>query len=271
MAHPIEDLQQGSVINNKKLCEIFACSPQGGMRRSLKTNTLVIVSNHVKSIYDDRWEDDVLHYTGMGTKGNQSIDSTQNKTLAQSQNNGVSIHLFEVFVDQEYFYRGIVALCNDPYFERQPDERGMARDVCVFPLRLKSHSAPIDREYLSKAFSKKSKKAKRLTDNEVLDRAKNASTRTGFRTTSSKQYNRNPWVAEHAKRAAQGICQLCENPAPFKDEHGEPFLETHHIKWMAKGGMDTIENTIALCPNCHRRMHILNDASDIQLLITKKR
>ena len=271
MAHPIEDLQQGSVINNKKLCEIFACSPQGGMRRSLKTNTLVIVSNHVKSIYDDRWEDDVLHYTGMGTKGNQSIDSTQNKTLAQSQNNGISIHLFEVFVDQEYFYRGIVALCNDPYFERQPDERGMARDVCVFPLRLKSHSAPIDREYLSKAFSKKSKKAKRLTDNEVLNRAKNASARTGFRTTSSKQYNRNPWVAEHAKRVAQGICQLCENPAPFKDEHGEPFLETHHIKWMAKGGMDTIENTIALCPNCHRRMHILNDTSDIQLLITKKR
>ena len=85
MAHPIEDLQQGSVINNKKLCEIFACSPQGGMRRSLKTNTLVIVSNHVKSIYDDRWEDDVLHYTGMGTKGNQSIDAAQNKTLAQSQ------------------------------------------------------------------------------------------------------------------------------------------------------------------------------------------
>ena len=194
MTHPIEGLQPNSVLNNKQRCEIFGCSTQGGMRRSLTTNTLVIVSNHVKSIYDDRWDDDVLHYTGMGTKGDQSIDSAQNKTLAQSETNGVLIHLFEVFVDQEYLYRGMVALCNDPYFERQPDERGMARDVCVFPLRLKSDSAPIDREYLSKAFAKKSKKAKRLTDDEVFDRAKNANTRTGCRTTSSKQYNRNPWV-----------------------------------------------------------------------------
>ena len=69
----------------------------------------------------------------------------------------------------------------------------------------------------------------------------------------------------------KGYVSYAMNPAPFKDEHGEPFLETHHIKWMAKDGKDTIENTIALCPNCHRRMHILNDASDIQLLITKKR
>ena len=173
------------------------------MRRSLTTNTLVIVSNHVKSIYDDRWDDDVLHYTGMGTKGDQSIDSAQNKTLAQSETNGVLIHLFEVFVDQEYFYRGIVALCNDPYFERQPDERGTARDVCVFPLRLKSDSAPIDREYLSKAFVKKSKKARRLTDDEVFERAKNANTRTGFRTTSSKQYNRNPLLYKNI--GADGI------------------------------------------------------------------
>ena len=53
---------QGQVINNDELCEIFKCSTQGGMRRSYKTNTLVLVSNHVKSIYDDKWIDNILHY-----------------------------------------------------------------------------------------------------------------------------------------------------------------------------------------------------------------
>ena len=48
------DLEKGSILNNKQLCQLFGCSTQGGMRRSLKTNTLVIVSNHVESIYDDK-------------------------------------------------------------------------------------------------------------------------------------------------------------------------------------------------------------------------
>jgi len=44
-------LQFGAEIDNDRLCDIFKCSPQGGMRRSKQTNTLVIVSNHIESIY----------------------------------------------------------------------------------------------------------------------------------------------------------------------------------------------------------------------------
>lgn len=33
------------------------------MRRSHKTNTLVLIFDH--TMYDDNWEDNVLHYTGM--------------------------------------------------------------------------------------------------------------------------------------------------------------------------------------------------------------
>jgi len=71
------------------------------------------------------------------------------------------------------------------------------------------------------------------------------------------------------KRRANGFCQLCEEPAPFKDKKGEPFLESHHIVWLSKGGDDTIENTVALCPNCHRKMHSLNLKSDINHLEEK--
>ena len=106
---------QGQVINNDELCEIFKCSTQGGMRRSYKTNTLVLVSNHVKSIYDDKWIDNILHYTGTGKTGDQSITFNQNHTLNNSNNNGVIVHLFEVFKEREYFYQGIVKLDAAPY------------------------------------------------------------------------------------------------------------------------------------------------------------
>jgi hypothetical protein len=56
-------LSPGTVMNNQELCDVFKCSPQGGMRRSKKTNTLVIISNYVQSIYDDRWIGDEFHYT----------------------------------------------------------------------------------------------------------------------------------------------------------------------------------------------------------------
>ena len=72
-----------------------------------------------------------------------------------------------------------------------------------------------------------------------------------------------------AKRRANGICQLCDEPAPFKDKNGEPFLESHHIVWLSNGGEDTIENSTALCPNCHRKMHSLNLRADIDKLNAK--
>ena len=36
--------------------------------------------------------------------------------------------------------------------------------------------------------------------------------------------------------------------------------------WLSQGGQDSIENTVALCPNCHRKMHIINDQADVAKL-----
>lgn len=80
-------------------------------------------------------------------------------------------------------------------------------------------------------------------------------------------YIRNSKVAAYTKIRAAGICQLCGQPAPFKDKDGEPFLENHHIVWLSGGGTDTIDNTCALCPNCHRKMHILDLQEDVDKLI----
>ncbi len=74
---------------------------------------------------------------------------------------------------------------------------------------------------------------------------------------------RNPYLPEKAKRRANGICQLCQERAPFTDKKGRPYLEAHHIIPLADDGPDTLENMVALCPNCHRKMHVLCRKEDI--------
>lgn len=72
----------------------------------------------------------------------------------------------------------------------------------------------------------------------------------------TKNYIRNADVIVEVLHRAQGICENCEELAPFiRASDGTPYLEVHHKKQLANGGKDTIENAIALCPNCHRQMH----------------
>ena len=81
-----------------------------------------------------------------------------------------------------------------------------------------------------------------------------------------QEYRRDSVVTAYAKRRANGICQLCRKPAPFNTPNGDPYLEVHHIDWLMNGGADSVENTVALCPNCHRKMHSLNLPEDVRLL-----
>lgn len=62
------------------------------------------------------------------------------------------------------------------------------------------------------------------------------------------------------------MCQYCKRPAPFIDKKGLPYLEVHHVIWLSRGGEDSIANTVALCPNCHTRMHILDKPEDVDKL-----
>ncbi len=126
----------GQVVTNNEIMEMFKCGNMGGMRRSRKTNSLIIISDYTKGLYDDKWYGDILHYTGMGKSGDQDIHFAQNKTLAQSNSNGIVVHLFEVLVKTKYIYRGIVSLSDAPYQEIQNGEDGISRKVWMFPLKL---------------------------------------------------------------------------------------------------------------------------------------
>lgn len=72
---------------------------------------------------------------------------------------------------------------------------------------------------------------------------------------TARHHVRDPQVKAWVLMTAAGMCECCDKPAPFITATGEPFLEVHHLHPLADGGSDTIGNTVALCPNCHRELH----------------
>lgn len=264
------DIKPGKVLDNDGITGLFKCAPQGGMRRSHETNTLVLVSDHTKALYEDRWDGDIFYYTGMGRVGDQTITS-QNKTIAESNINNVEMHLFEVFEAKKYVYIGIVELAAAPYQEQQLDDNGENRLVWIFPIKLRSHQKKyaVPDKLIKKKEILQEKKIKKLSDKDLYNRARTASNKGSKRKTTSITYERDPYVSEFAKRWANGICQLCDKPAPYVNKNGEPHLHTHHIEWLSRGGEDSIYNTIALCPNCHDKMHVLDLEDDVRRLKQK--
>ena len=72
----------------------------------------------------------------------------------------------------------------------------------------------------------------------------------------SKGFKRNADVIAEVLLRANGYCEHCGKKAPFKRaKDGTPYLEIHHQIMLSQGGEDTVENAIAVCPNCHRELH----------------
>ncbi len=98
--------------------------------------------------------------------------------------------------------------------------------------------------------AKKTSKKKRQ---EILSKSNPKPTKITVRQTV---FNRNQYVIVEVLERANGFCERCKNLAPFlKDTDNSAYLEVHHKKPLAEGGNDTVENAIALCPNCHRQAH----------------
>lgn len=105
------------------------------------------------------------------------------------------------------------------------------------------------------------------SDDDLRNRAISRSGSRILQRQITSSYVRDRYVSEYVKRRAHGFCQLCGKPAPFLTKDGEPYLETHHVIWLADGGDDSIDNAVALCPNCHRKMHTVNLDEDVKKLL----
>jgi 5-methylcytosine-specific restriction endonuclease McrA len=71
-----------------------------------------------------------------------------------------------------------------------------------------------------------------------------------------------PEVVAWILMRAGGVCELCGEAAPFERADRTPYLEVHHVRPLADGGPDTVDNAVALCPTCHRAVHHAHDRRD---------
>lgn len=89
-------------------------------------------------------------------------------------------------------------------------------------------------------------------------------------TTSQARYARSESVKKYARKRADGECEGCGGPAPFRNKRGEPYLEVHHVFRVSDEGPDKPNAVIALCPNCHRKVHQGEDGNEFNRQLIEK-
>ena len=107
--------------------------------------------------------------------------------------------------------------------------------------------------------------AKQMPPEKLAEQVANAQPKKSQKA-ESVVYYRSPYIKEMVKQIADGKCQMCGEEAPFYDTSQKPYLEEHHVQRLADGGKDAMDNVVAICPNCHRKIHVLNDEVDTIVL-----
>lgn len=114
----------------------------------------------------------------------------------------------------------------------------------------------VTQESLTEDLEIRIKQSKKLTKEERHNAILNSSKTPKKVEVKTTGYIRSAHVILEVLNRANGKCEGCGEDAPFKSKAKKtPYLEVHHIMQLANDGEDTVENAIALCPNCHRESH----------------
>ena len=140
-------------------------------------------------------------------------------------------------------------VCEGHHIERAPDRTGTERDAIVFELRaLEAVVEKVEAEPPPPG----------VTLEELRRLAFAAATAPSQAPSQGKRnvYQRSQDVRNYVLARANGKCEGCGTAAPFLRSDGTPYLEPHHLRRVSDGGPDHPAHVIALCPNCHRRVHV---------------
>lgn len=229
---------------------------------------IIAIITSPNSIYGDSWDEQgILYYTGEGKIGDQSITSSGNKALFTSKQNKAKLYLFDKVAPNKYYYRGEVYICGNIKTEKEKDQDGNLREVIKFPLELVNDVKELcySEDDLKIIEKEQEKTIKELTKDQIHKFAKSKQKQIVKKVVEINYVIRDQIIAKDTKNRANGKCDFCGQNAPFETKDG-PYLESHHVITIAEGGPDVIYNTVALCPNCHRRMHSLKDPKDFKKL-----
>jgi 5-methylcytosine-specific restriction protein A len=242
--------EEGKVYNRRAdIHTKFGGQQQGGIITPSQHSLVIMITGEegLSHGYHDRTRDDgVFEYFGEGQVGDMALQRG-NLAIASHAAEGKSLLLFRKTKEGLRFVGEMVY--EKHHIEKALDREGNQRNAIVFELRLLS--AVIE------AIEESSSTEPHETLEELRKLAKAAAgivpptKASGIRNI----YQRSRDVRNYVLARAAGHCEGCETPAPFVRKDGTPYLEPHHIRRVSDGGPDDPSFVIALCPNCHRRVH----------------
>jgi len=254
----------GQEYRRKWLHDNYGGSYQGGMTTSTRYPIIFLFtgpSGHQFGYHDGPQEDGTFRYTGMGQVGEMKMQGV-NRAVLNAAEKDIALHLFEQ--TRKGIVRYMNSMCCIGYESRPAQDRtGAQRTVIVFLLRpigypekaqaadliIREPNSPIDSSW-------------KLPLDELRQVALSVIPITLPVAQQTKLLRaRSAQVKVYALRRANGICEACDQPAPFTTAKGTPYLEVHHIARMADYGPDHPSWVAAICPTCHRRIHYGNDGA----------
>jgi 5-methylcytosine-specific restriction protein A len=243
----------------------FGGQEQGGIitPTSVPAIFLVTGSSGAQHGYQDGWQEDgSFRYFGEGQVGDMDF-VRGNRAVRDHAVEGKDLHLFENQGNGTLEYLGQF-LCDGYDIVRAPDREGDERDAIAFSLVDSSPST----QTLSEAAAAVADKS--LDELRAIAKSDGAKSGQGKKGSPPTVYERSEAVKRYVRARAAGSCEGCGDPAPFLDKQGQPYLEPHHTERLADGGPDHPENVIALCPNCHRRVHSSADGEEFNSSLRAK-
>jgi 5-methylcytosine-specific restriction protein A len=226
----------------------FGGQQQGGIITPAKNAVVIIVTGEegLQHGYADRYRaDGIFEYFGEGQVGDMQLHKG-NRAIADHSTDGKSLLLFRKSPAGLRFEGEMVYEVH--HVQRAPDRTGADRDAIVFELRaLEAVAESVEAESAAPDASLQ----------ELRQRALASAGASPQSPTQGKRnvYQRSRDVRVYVLARAEGKCEGCAVPAPFSRPDGTPYLEPHHLRRLSDGGPDHPAHVIALCPNCHRRVH----------------
>ncbi|WP_409174409.1 MrcB family domain-containing protein [Brevibacillus fortis] len=89
---------------------------------------------------------------------------------------------------------------------------------------------------------------------------------------NKEEYPRNPKISREALEFANYLCEIdCRHLTFTSSVTGKNFVEAHHLIPMRfqdyfENSLDVPGNIVALCPNCHRQIHLAEASQKVELI-----
>jgi 5-methylcytosine-specific restriction protein A len=251
----------GKLYNRPKdIHELYGGNSQSGISSSAMTDAIFLFTGDSGQQYGykdgptlDADGNVIYLYTGEGQTGDMQF-ARGNLAISEHSATGRALHLFHALGKSkpcrylgEYVYAG-------HELKVGKDKDSKDREVIVFHL-----VSVVDAERFEDSLDATGNQNSSV-ENDLAEARRRALTAADTTEPSDTHgvrnlYKRSRAVRDYVLLRANGICESCKTPAPFKRADGSPYLEPHHTTRVSDGGPDHPAHVGAICPTCHREIH----------------